>query len=65
MPSICIHEKCNKNPYFNAPTETKGLYCSEHKKENMINVKSKRCIQPNCTKTPAFNIPSLKSDILF
>jgi hypothetical protein len=47
-------------PSFNLPTETQALYCSEHKKENMINVKSKRCIHDKCMKYPAFNIPTEK-----
>ena len=47
-----------KHPAFNLPTEIKALYCSEHKKENMINIKSKRCIQDSCMKHPAFNLPT-------
>jgi hypothetical protein len=35
-----------KLPSYNIPTETKAIYCSDHKKENMINVKDKRCIEP-------------------
>ena len=41
----CMKKECNKIPSFNLPTEKKGLYCSEHKKENMIDVMNKkRCI---------------------
>jgi hypothetical protein len=47
-----------KNPVFNIPTETKGLYCFDHKLENMIDIKSKRCIQEGCMKHPTFNIPT-------
>ena len=32
--------------------------CKEHKLENMIDVKSKRCIHPNCLKQPHFNLPN-------
>ena len=35
----CFEEGCFKQPSYNLPTETKGIYCSAHKKENMINVK--------------------------
>ena len=58
MVKKCIYENCNKIPTFNLPTETRGLYCFEHKKENMINVKHKRCIHPNCNKQPSFNLPT-------
>ena len=44
----CMHEHCTKRPNFNLPTETKGLYCFEHKLENMISVKSKKCQEKKC-----------------
>ncbi len=45
MPKKCIEEGCIKHPTFNLPTETKAIYCNEHKKENMIDIKHKRCIE--------------------
>ena len=54
----CIHNNCMKIPNFNIPTETKALYCFEHKLENMIDIKHKRCIHDNCMKRPNFNIPT-------
>ena len=49
---------CNlKRPYFNIPTESKGLYCFDCKKPDMINVKDRKCITCN-KKQPCFNIPS-------
>jgi hypothetical protein len=47
-----------KQPVYNLPTETKALYCNFHKKENMIDIKSKRCIEQNCMKIPNFNLRS-------
>jgi hypothetical protein len=47
-----------KLPTFNLPTETKGTYCFEHKQENMIDVKHKRCQFENCMKRPNFNLPT-------
>ena len=44
-----------KQPVFNLPTETKALYCFEHKQENMIDINHKRCISDNCMKRPNFN----------
>ena len=63
MPKKCIHENCLKIPVFNLPSENTGIYCFEHKKENMIDVKSKRCIHENCLKRPNFNLPSENTGI--
>ena len=52
----CIHDNCMKQPNFNISTETKALYCAEHKKENMIDIKNKRCIHVNCMKQPTCNL---------
>ena len=54
----CLEENCNKQPNFNLPDKIGGLYCNEHKKENMINVTEKRqCKEENCNKRPSFNLP--------
>ena len=34
----CQEEGCNTQPHFNLPTESKGIYCAVHKKENMIDM---------------------------
>jgi hypothetical protein len=52
----CTHEGCNKSPTFNYENETKAKYCSEHKKDGMVNVKSKRCELEGCNSIPTFNI---------
>ena len=52
----CCEDGCNKQPAFNEEGQTTGLYCSVHKKENMIDVLNKRrCCQDGCKKRPAFN----------
>jgi hypothetical protein len=38
-----------------------GIYCSKHKKENMINVKHKMCIENNCNIAASFNFINLKA----
>ena len=43
----CIDQNCLKLPNFNIPTETIGLYCYKHKKENMINIKKKNVVMKN------------------
>ena len=58
MPQKCINIDCTKIPSFNLPNKTETLYCFEHKKENMIDIKSKRCINIDCTKIPSFNLPN-------
>ena len=41
---------CKKQPNYNIEGETKALYCSYHKKENMINVITKTCMFEKCKK---------------
>ena len=52
---LCKTGNCDKQAYFNYEEYKKGEYCKEHKKENMVNVKDKRCIEPNCKKIPSFS----------
>jgi hypothetical protein len=53
--SKCCVE-CNKQPVFNLEGNKKALYCSEHKKNGMIDVINKRCIHEGCSKRPLFNV---------
>lgn len=54
MPDICIHEGCTKRASCNY--ENLGrLYCSKHKKENMINVTAVKCIVENCKIIASYN----------
>ena len=59
----CLEENCNKQPHFNLPNKKDGIYCKEHSKANMIDVKSKRCLYENCNKQPNFNLPDKKEGI--
>jgi hypothetical protein len=34
----CIENNCYSQPNFNYENEKRGIYCSEHKKEGMINI---------------------------
>ena len=52
----CIYENCLTLPSYNIASETKPLYCAEHKKENMINVKNKYCIENNCKNEKIYGI---------
>ena len=59
----CIEEKCIKTLKFNIKTGKRGLYCSIHKKENMVDIISKRCIEENCLSTSIFNLPTEKKGL--
>jgi hypothetical protein len=56
----CNAEGCKARPNFNAPGETKGLYCSSHKMDGMEDVKSARCKAEGCKAHPVFNYPGQK-----
>ena len=60
---ICAHEGCKKRPHFNLPGQTKGLYCTQHKKEGMINVVNKKCLEEGCMVEPCFNLPGQKKGL--
>ena len=43
----CREEGCKKQPVFGTEKGV-GLYCSEHKKDGMMNVKDKTCQEDGC-----------------
>jgi len=52
--------ECDSRALFNIPGKTGGILCTTHKKEGMVNVKSKRCafVYPNkipCYINPIYN----------
>ena len=60
----CAVEGCIiKNPTYNIPTENKGLYCLEHKLNDMVNVITKTCIIEECGTHPSFNYENIKTPI--
>ena len=61
MVKKCLEKNCNKIPNFNFETEKIAIYCKKHSKENMINVKSKKCLE--CTKQSNFNFETEKTGI--
>ena len=52
---MCKIEGCKKRASFNYEGQTKAIYCSTHKLENMIDIKNKTCIFENCKKQPTYN----------
>ena len=51
---MCKEKDCKVRPHFNIEGE-KPLYCSEHKKDGMVNVVSKTCIHEGCKVRPTYN----------
>jgi hypothetical protein len=51
----CIYPECKTRPAYNKEGDTKGLYCSVHKLEGMVDVKHKTCIHEGCKTQPAYN----------
>jgi hypothetical protein len=61
--NVCIEPNCNVCPSFNFINKYPN-YCTLHKKDGMINVKSKKCKEKNCnTSNPSFNYKNIKFGI--
>ena len=45
---MCKENNCKIRPRYNIKGETKALYCFQHKLENMVDIKGKKCIYENC-----------------
>ena len=59
----CCEKGCTKQPTYNLPGETKGIYCFKHKKDNMIDVKHPHCKEEGCTTRPCYNLSTEKKAI--
>ena len=57
---LCIYEECKVLPCYNLEGKTKGLYCSTHKLDKMVNIISKSCIYENCKVIPSYNLEGNK-----
>ena len=51
----CIQDGCDTYANFNILGEKRRLYCTTHKKTNMVNIVNKTCKYEKCNKIPAFN----------
>ena len=58
---MCIEDNCTTYPVFNMLGTSKGIFCSKHKKEGMVNVKDKTCIHEGCKIQPNYNIEGQKA----
>lgn len=51
----CKIRGCNKSGNFNLPERENGIYCLDHVRPGMVNVRSKNCL--HCTKRALFGEP--------
>lgn len=58
---MCKFENCKKQPVFNYLNEKNALYCLNHKKDEMVNVVSKKCIECKI-KQPVYNKEGLQPE---
>jgi hypothetical protein len=63
MPRYCIEKDCNTRANFNYENVKTPIYCSKHKKENMIDKIHKKCIEKDCLLRPSFNFENEKTPI--
>ena len=59
----CLFENCNKRPAYNYENIKKGIYCNDHKLQDMIDVVNKRCLFENCNIKPTYNYNGIKTAI--
>jgi hypothetical protein len=57
---MCIFEGCKKRAYYNYENEKIVKYCSEHRKDGMVNLKSKKCFEKGCKVIPSYNYKNEK-----
>ena len=60
---ICVEDKCSIRAVYNIMGERKGVYCSTHKKPDMINVIHKKCIEYGCLTRAQFNFKDKKDGL--
>ena len=49
----CFEINCDIRAFFNYKNEKTAIYCSSHKKDDMIDIIHKKCIEENCNKYPS------------
>ena len=60
MPVTCHHVGCTKYPLYGVAGSKTVEFCSEHMKDGMVDVKSKRCAHHGCTKQPNYGVAGSK-----
>ena len=52
---MCKENNCKKQPIYNVEGETKGVYCSTHKLDGMVDIINKKCNYEGCKTMPIYN----------
>lgn len=52
---LCHEGNCKFSPNYNYESEKTAIYCSEHKKIDMIDIKHKKCCYADCKKQSTYN----------
>jgi len=52
---MCHHPNCKTRTTYNVEGQ-KALYCGQHKREGMVDVKNKTCCEEGCKKHPIYNV---------
>ena len=63
MVKICVEPSCNTRANFNYKDQKEALYCSLHKKNEMIDVKTVICAYPSCITRAQYNFKDKTSGI--
>ena len=58
-----LENDCNIRPNFNLPDKKQGIYCSTHKKENMVDVISVKCKFELCQTRANYNYINNKTPL--
>ena len=56
MPTKCHHAGCAKYAVYGVEGTKKAELCSQHAREGMVNVRSKRCGHQGCNKIPSYGM---------
>jgi hypothetical protein len=60
---LCQEGNCSTKPIYNYEGEIAALFCIEHKKNNMIDIKHKKCEYENCKTRATSNYENEKNPI--
>ncbi len=60
MPSTCSYDSCTKQPSFGVDGSNKSEFCCEHKRDGMVDLKTKRCLHHGCSTQPSFGVDGSK-----
>jgi len=60
---ICTENNCKIQARFNYDGNTFGIYCTQHKKDGMINVSYTKCSEKKCRKRGMFYLKEISKEV--